>query len=131
MLDLIWNIFQDEDIRRLRADVANRDAPSDALRSKTGSIEGRLLELEQRHEQLKLTTLALWRLLKARLNLTDADLTRYVKSTDLLDGAADGKVDLTRELQKCSSCGRHRLNTSIVCPFCGARSTATGPFDVA
>ena len=61
-----------------------------------------------RHEQLKLVTLALWRLLKDRVGLTEAELKRYVESTDLLDGAADGKVDLTRELVKCSRCSRCR-----------------------
>ena len=35
-----------------------------------------------RHEQLKLVTLALWRLLKDRVGITEAELERYVESTD-------------------------------------------------
>jgi len=30
MLDLIWNLFQDDDIKRLRSGVASREAQSDA-----------------------------------------------------------------------------------------------------
>jgi len=44
------------------------------------------------------------------------NLKKYVESTDLLDGEADGKVDLMKELIKCSNCGRFLLNTAIVCP---------------
>jgi hypothetical protein len=128
MLDLIWNLFQDEDIDRLRADVARREAQRE---STAGTVEARLLELERRHEQLKLVTLALWRLLKDRGELSDPELRKYVASTDLLDGVADGKVDLMRELAKCPRCGRFRLNTAIVCPFCGARDTSGTTFDTA
>ena len=73
MLDLIWNLFQDSDIDRLRADVAKREASSSSLHERAGSTESRLLELERRHEQLKLVTLALWRLLKDRVGLSEAE----------------------------------------------------------
>lgn len=131
MLDLIWNLFQDDDIKRLRSGVANRTAQSETLRSEVGSIEARLLELEKRHEQLKLVTLALWRLLKDRVELSESNLKKYVESTDLLDGAADGKVDLMKELVKCSGCGRSLLNTAIVCPYCAANNTSGNAFDIA
>jgi hypothetical protein len=131
MLDLIWNLFQDEDLERLKRDAAQRAAQNDEERSKAGSVEARLLELEKRHEQLKLVTLALWRLLKERVGLNDTELRKYVTSTDLIDGALDGKVDLTNELVKCAKCGRRRLNTSIVCPFCGTRGATDNAFDTA
>ena len=83
----------------------------------------------RRHEQLKLVTLALWRLLQDRVGLTEAELKRSVESTDLLDGEADGKIDLTRELVKCARCARSVLNTAIVCPYCGTRQQAGNPFD--
>jgi predicted nucleic acid-binding Zn-ribbon protein len=129
MLDLIWNLFQDDDIKRLRSGVASREEQSDALRSHVGSVEARLLELEKRHEQLKLVTLALWRLLKDRGELSELNLKKYVESTDLLDGEPDGKVDLTKELIKCPDCGRFLLNTAIVCPYCGANNASGNAFD--
>jgi hypothetical protein len=106
MLDLIWNLFQDHDIDRLRSDIAQRDTRSTALHEQAGSVEKRLLELERRHEQLKLVTLSLWRLLKDRAELSDAALEKYVASTDLIDRKADGKVDLAKELTQCHQCDR-------------------------
>lgn len=129
MLDLIWNLFQDEDIERLRAERRQQEAQSDELQKQTSSTQARYAELEMRHEQLKLATLALWRLLKDRVGLTEAELKRYVESTDLLDGATDGKADLTRELVKCARCSRFVLNTAIVCPYCGTRQESGDAFD--
>lgn len=131
MLDLIWNLFQDEDIARLRSGAASREAQSDGLREQADSVEARLLELEKRHEQLKLVTLALWRLLKDRAELSELNLKKYVESTDLLDGEADGKVDLMKELVQCLDCGRFVLNTAIVCPYCGASNASGNAFDIA
>ena len=131
MLDVIWNLFQDEDIDRLRAERGRQDAQSDELQKQAGSTHASHVELEMRHEQLKLVTLALWRLLKDRVGLTEAELTRYVESTDLLDGAADGKADLSRELVKCTRCSRSVLNTAIVCPYCGTRQKSGSVFDTA
>jgi uncharacterized OB-fold protein len=54
-----------------------------------------------------------------------------VESTDLLDGEADGKVDLMKELIKCRDCGRFLLNTAIVCPYCGASNTSGNAFNIA
>lgn len=131
MLDLIWNLFQDKDIARLRSGAASHDAHSDTLRKHAATVEARLLELEKRHEQLKLVTLALWRLLKDRVELSESNLKKYVESTDLLDGQADGKVDLTNELIECPDCGRFLLNTAIVCPYCGASNSSGNAFDIA
>ena len=94
MLDLIWNLLQDEDVDRLRAERRRREAQSDELQKQAGSTQPRYAELEMRHEQLKLVTLALWRMLKDRVGLTEVELKRYVESTDLLDGAADRKADV-------------------------------------
>lgn len=131
MLDLIWNLFQDQDIDRLRSRAASCAAQSGTAQERAGAVEARLLELEKRHEQLKLVTLALWRLLKDRADLTESNLKRYVESTDLLDGAVDRKVDLMKQLIECRDCGRFVLNTAIVCPYCGASNSSGNAFDIA
>lgn len=131
MIDFIWNLFQDSDIQRLRAEAEQRGEQSSSLQDKAGSMEARLLELERRHEQLKLVTLSLWRLLKDKVHLSDDELKKYVANTDLLDGIADGKADLTKEFIKCRQCKRSHLNTAVVCPFCGARGSSTNAFDTA
>ena len=131
MLDFIWNLFQDQDIARLRSRAATREAQSEELHRQSGSVEARLQELEKRHEQLKLVTLALWRLLKDRAELSESNLKKYVESTDLLDGEADGKVDLARELIQCPDCSRFILNTAVACPYCGASNRSGNAFDLA
>lgn len=131
MLDLIWNLFQDQDIERLRSGAASRAAQSETAQERAGAVEARLLELEKRHEQLKLVTLAFWRLLKDRADLTEVNLKKYVESTDLLDGAADRKVDLMKQLIECPDCKRFVLNTAIVCPYCGASNSSGNAFDIA
>lgn len=77
MLDLIWNLFQDSDIERLGADAARRAAQSS---SEQTTIENRVSELERRYEELEFVTLALWRLLKERLNLSDTEIREYLES---------------------------------------------------
>jgi hypothetical protein len=133
MFGFIWDLFQDGDIQRLRSHVARQETEAktqvDTMRRQADSLQSRLLELERRHERLKLTTLALWKLLKDRVGLSEAELRRYAASTDLMDGELDGKADLTRELVECPRCARHLLNTAIVCPHCGAHNTREDPFE--
>lgn len=87
-------------------------------------------ELEKRHEQLKLVTLALWSLLREHSGLMGSDLRKYVEKVDLLDGQQDGKATAKEERVNCNACGRIILNTAIVCAYCGTYSSAR-PFDAA
>jgi hypothetical protein len=48
MLDLIWNLFQDEDIDRLRAERRRHESQSDELQKQAGSAQARYVELEMR-----------------------------------------------------------------------------------
>jgi hypothetical protein len=83
MLDLIWNLFQDADIKRLRVERRQQEAQSDELHKLASSVQVRLLELEMRHEQRERATAALGRLLKDRVGLTEAEFKRYVETTHL------------------------------------------------
>jgi len=38
-----------------------------------------LKDLEQKHEQLKLVTLAMWQMLKSHTGLTDNDLKKFIR----------------------------------------------------
>jgi hypothetical protein len=70
-------------------------------------------------------------LLKDRVEISESNLKKYVESTDLLDGAADGKADLVKELIQCPDCDRYLLNTAIVCPYCGVNNMSGNAFDIA
>jgi len=87
----------------------------------------RLNQLEQKHEQLKLTTMALWHLLRDHTGLTEADLKRYIEKTDLLDGKRDGKVT-QKKTSHCQSCRREVRVTTGNCTYCGSLLTAKKNF---
>jgi RNase P subunit RPR2 len=86
---------------------------------KADAIDERIRELEQRHEQLKLVTLALWSLLRDRSGFSESDLRKYVEQIDLLDGKRDGKAPMSQEKTICAGCNRSLIGTSAVCVYCG------------
>ena len=84
-------------------------------------------ELERRHEQLKLVTLAMWTLLKEHSGLTEGDLKKYIEKVDLMDGKLDGKAH-TKEKVHCGGCDRYILATALACPYCGQALKVKSPF---
>lgn len=128
MFDFIWDIFQQGEINDLRTKNQLQDAKFDGVNVQADSADERLRNLEKRHEQLKLVTLALWRLLKDHTGLMESDLRKYVESTDLLDGRSDGKATQAKERVPCHSCDRIVLNTAVVCPYCGTRQKQKSVF---
>jgi hypothetical protein len=128
MIDIFWDLFQQGQINNLHdGRLANieKDRNQDA---KAGRIEDRLRELEQRHEQLKLVTLALWSMLRDQSGFKESDLRRYVAQIDLLDGKRDGKASTRSEAVRCSGCKRTVVGTAMVCVYCGTPVPRDSPF---
>ena len=119
MLDFFWDLFQQGQINNLQTSRLGHLEKEKAQDNKSDSLEARLQDLEQRHEQLKLITLAFWSLLRDHSGLMEADLRKYVEKIDLLDGKQDGKVTAQTEKVECTGCGRTVLGTSNVCAYCG------------
>ena len=88
MLDSFFSIFHE-----IEVGLEHDQAKEDYQNSKIQDTESRLRELEQRHEQLKLATLANWSLLRDHSVLMESDLKKYIEKIYLLDGKRDGKVD--------------------------------------
>ncbi len=127
MIDFIWDFFQQGQISDLQN---SRSADLEKSRYQDQKISGtdnRLRQLEQRHEQLKLVTLAMWTLLKEHSGLIEGDLKKYIHQVDLMDGKLDGKVN-TKEKVDCGGCGRTILTTSLTCPYCGTELIRSNPF---
>ncbi|ESP90578.1 MULTISPECIES: hypothetical protein [Pseudoalteromonas] len=118
MIDFIWDMFQHRQIGKVQDGLRNNLEKDKYQDGKITSNEARLRELERRHEQLKLVTMAMWTLLKDHSGLTEGDLKKYVDKVDLMDGKADGRVN-TKEQSDCNDCGRTILTTSLACPYCG------------
>jgi RNase P subunit RPR2 len=119
MLDIIWDLFQQGQINNLTGSRLSQLEKERSQDRKTDANDERVRELEQRHEQLKLVTLALWSLLRDRLGLSEAELRRYVEQIDLLDGKKDGKAPTPHEKTFCEGCNRSVIGTSAVCVYCG------------
>lgn len=118
MIDTFWNLFQQgqlTDVVRKQSTQTSIDRDQD---HRTINLSGDLLELQKRHEQLKLVTLAMWTMLKDHTGLSENDLKKYVHKIDLMDGKQDGRAN-TVEKTTCPGCKREILTTSMACPYCG------------
>ena len=129
MYDLIWDFFQHHKLGTLAGKQKLTDGKFDYHDAKANNAETRLRELERKHEQLKLVTLALWSLLRDHSGLMESDLRKYVEETDLLDGKQDGKVAHKKTKTVCTDCNREIFNTASVCPYCGAFNKVKDPFE--
>ncbi len=77
----------------------------------------KVVELEQRVDKLVLANLALWEILKGRMNLTEDLLLSKIREIDLRDGKLDGKI--AREVLHCPMCGRVMSTKHAQCLYCG------------
>lgn len=118
MIDFIWDLFQQGELSDLRGQVGEGREKEVRQDDRISTTDARLRELERRHEQLKLVTMAMWTLLKEHSGLVENDLKKYVEKVDLMDGKADGKIS-TKEKCNCTSCGRTILTSALACPYCG------------
>ena len=93
-----------------------------------GSPESRMSELEGRIDRLSMICCAMWTVLQAHTDVTDADLAQMVQELDLSDGCLDGKANV-RQVSPCAACNRPVANRHARCLYCGAPRRARGPFD--
>ena len=127
MIDFIWDMFQQAQMGELNKGIESNLEKAKYQDGKISNADARIRELEQRHEQLKLVTMAMWTLLKDHTGLMEGDLKKYIEKVDLMDGKADGKIKL-KEKSDCRGCGRIILVTSLVCPYCGDKLRKTSSF---
>lgn len=131
MIDLIWNLFQQGKIDQATFKNKLQDEKlKGPHRNEADRLAQQLRDLEKRHEQLKLVTLAMWSLLRDHSGLMESDLRKYVEKIDLMDGRRDGKAAVEKERTNCIACERIILNTAPVCPYCGTYANPK-PFDAA
>ncbi len=88
-----------------------------AQEAKFNVQKSELTELRDQVERLTLLNQALWELIRARLNVSDAELEQLAQEIDLRDGKQDGK--LTSHPLKCPNCGRVSNSRHRKCLYCG------------
>lgn len=120
-------MFQQKQIGEVQKDIHLNYEKDKYQDGKISRSAAELRELERRHEQLKLVTMAMWTLLKEHSGLTEGDLKKYVEKVDLMDGKADGRVN-TKEKCDCKQCGRTILTSSLACPYCGGNLNRKSAF---
>lgn len=113
MLDILWDLYQQQQI----GDLKSRNARTGEAAS---AAKQAVVTLEQRYERLRQINMAMWNLLKDRLGVTDKDLITYVEKLQT-EGPAS-------RLMECPSCHRKILPHSVACIYCGNKTLAPGSF---
>jgi predicted Zn-ribbon and HTH transcriptional regulator len=102
--------------------IEAREAVSKAREAQTTASD-----IERRLDKLTLICMALWSLLSEKMQLTEENLMERVKTIDLTDGQADGK--LQREVARCANCNRVMSRRHSKCIYCGADRLHPTAFD--
>ena len=117
MRDIIWNLYQSENIRELHERMSSVRTQDSVARDAT-------LRLEARVDQLALLCQAMFERLQASSGLTDDQLNKKILEIDARDGQADGRS--APRAKKCEKCGVMTSPRFGRCLFCGHRDAA-GP----
>lgn len=120
LLDLLWNLRQQQQISGMTAKTSVVAADARAQ-------EASLADLNSRFERLTLVTQALAELLFERAHVTEDDLLAKIKAIDMRHGARDGSASVAR--RSCPSCGHEVAGHRSVCLYCGASLGTAKPFD--
>jgi hypothetical protein len=75
--------------------------------------------LAERHEQLRRTSQAMWRLLKSRLDLSDDDLHSALSRIELEENKQHIQVLPQSQLLECKLCRHPVRSTARCCLYCG------------
>ena len=116
MVDILFDNFQQTQISNVKTQVTH--VSNRSLEPKY-SLKG----LEQKHEQLKLVTLAMWQMLKSHTGLTDNDLKKFIREVDLSDGELDNRVAHVEAGKKCMICSHKVPKNSTRCLYCGEENS--------
>jgi hypothetical protein len=119
MIDVIWDLYQQQQIGRAgeRADSA-RQAATD--------LESRVRELEARLDRACLVTQSLWELLKEQTGLTEERLLKKFKEVDLRDGRLDQRMGRAGPVD-CPKCLRTVSTKHLRCLYCDTELPGANP----
>ena len=83
------------------------------------TLERDVVQLHADVERLLLISEALWRIVREKCEITDADLTQEIEKLDLEDGLPDYRKKPTAP-RNCPKCQRVLSKKRAVCSICGA-----------
>ena len=118
------HMFFDQIRRQKEGDIQQR-----AAEGRAAEAVATAQDIERRLDRLTLICMAMWSFLSEKTGVTEEQLMERVKTIDLMDGVADGK--LHRQVAKCQSCGRVMSPRHQRCLYCGAEKLQITAFDEA
>ena len=98
-------------------DPGARMAASEA-RSTAREAKDEIEQLRDDVERLLLISEALWRIVREKLNCTDAELVQRIQDIDLEDGKLDGRKAAS-PARECPHCQRKLIKHQPLCFYCG------------
>lgn len=110
----IWDVYQHKQIGDLQRDTRSLKGEAQRARHQAQWDIGRL---EGKIDSLALVTQAMWELLEAHTDLTEADIRAKIVEIDERDGVRDGKMGSTPS--RCEGCGREAHSRVSNCMYCG------------
>jgi hypothetical protein len=121
MFEFIWDAIDREMDEGAKATVPVRPGAAPA------PMQFKVVTLEQRYERLRLTSMAMWELMKHRLNVTDEDLAAEIQT---LVAEANKKGENARggKITQCPACHRTVLSSAATCVYCGVKLPPTSGF---
>jgi hypothetical protein len=122
MFDFIWDLVEQQQRTDLSAPRAT--IPPQSI---VAQAEAKVVTLEQRYERLRLTTMAMWELMKRKLEVTDQDLAGEMQAL-IAEAGGRGRNVRGLRLTMCPSCHRNVLSSAMTCVYCGAKLAVTASF---
>ena len=117
---LLWGLHQSRQASTAQSEAARAT-------SRAATADRNVEALIDRLDKLTLVNMAVWSLVRERLELTEEQLAERVREIDLADGVEDGKV--TSQVAKCPKCGRVMSPRHKKCFYCGAAKLTITAFD--
>jgi hypothetical protein len=121
MIDVIWDLHQQQQIGEAKQDAAN-------AKHRARDAQDLFLQMDKRVNRLSLLCQAMWEMLRERAEFTEDQLAAKVLEVDLRDGRNDNCI--TTQIRDCPSCGRKTNSKRAVCVICGAELPKGHAFEV-
>ena len=117
MIDTIWNLLQQREIRDLNSKLSS-------VKTQDGVARDTAFRVEDKVDQLALVCQAMFELLHETSGISEDQLKKKIVEIDGRDGQVDGRI--TPRARKCPTCEATMSAQFRRCLFCGYKDEAAG-----
>lgn len=119
-----WDLLQQRQIDKNKSDIITAKDKAIDAKDEAKSVRA---ELISKVDRLSMICQALWEIVQELHGTTEEELIKKVQEIDLRDGSLDGKF--TKEISKCSDCGRAMNARHNECIYCGSPRILKNAFE--